>query len=129
MRYYTVPVSVDRTGTAFAVTGAPGVVAGPLPAKAPRAPYGVSVPDGHLSSAAEEFLTASLTGAGEADRYLTPGKNLPPLSPTPYTTITVQQMSAIEETAAAGQGRPTARKSVSSRAWKPRTPSLNVESR
>ncbi|WP_406410491.1 conjugal transfer protein [Streptomyces sp. NBC_01614] len=103
LRYYAVPVAADRGGASFAVTGAPGVVAGPGRAEAAQSPYGVSVPDGDLSSAAEEFLTAYLTGAGEVDRYLAPGVMLSPVSPAAYTAITVQQLSAVEEAAAAEQ--------------------------
>ncbi|WP_328876810.1 conjugal transfer protein [Streptomyces sp. NBC_00299] len=103
LRYYAVPVSADRGGASFAVTGAPSVVAGPGRAEVPKSPYGVNVPDGDLSSAAEEFLTAYLAGAGEVDRYLAPGVSLSPVSPAPYTAITVQQLSAVEEAAAAEQ--------------------------
>ncbi|MGV9652473.1 conjugal transfer protein [Streptomyces sp. NPDC003554] len=76
VRYYTVPVAADAAGSSFAVTGAPGVVAGPARAEAPKSAYGVTVPDGGLSSAAGEFLAAYLTGAGEVDRYLAPGASL-----------------------------------------------------
>jgi hypothetical protein len=105
VRYYAVPVTADRAGTTFAVTGAPGVVAGPDRAEVPKSPYGVSVPQGDLSAAVGEFLTAYLTGAGEVDRYLAPGASLLPVSPAPYTAITVQQVSAVEE-AAAGEQMP-----------------------
>ncbi|MEH0424695.1 conjugal transfer protein [Streptomyces sp. B21-083] len=102
LRYYAVPVSADRAGASFTVTGSPSVVAGPAPAEAPTSPYGVSVPQGDLSSAVGEFLTAYLAGAGEVDRYLSPGVRLTAVSPAPYTAVTVQQVSAAEE-AAAGQ--------------------------
>ncbi|MFC8094675.1 conjugal transfer protein [Streptomyces sp. NPDC057301] len=103
LRYYAVSVAADRHGASFAVTGAPSAVAGPGRAEVPKSPYGVTVPDGDLSSAAEEFLTAYLTGDGEVDRYLAPGVSLSPVSPAPYTAITVQQVSAVEEAAAAEQ--------------------------
>ncbi|MGW0095972.1 hypothetical protein ACWDWS_44560 [Streptomyces sp. NPDC003328] len=51
VRYYTVPVAADAAGSSFAVTGAPGVVAGPARAEAPKSAYRVTVPDGGLSSA------------------------------------------------------------------------------
>jgi hypothetical protein len=64
----------------------------------------VSVPsDGALSSTIGEFLGAYLTGTGEVDRYLAPGVELAPVSPAPYTAVTVGDVSAIEEAAAAGQ--------------------------
>ena len=103
VRYYAVPVTADRTGTSFTVTGAPGVVAGPARAEVPKPAYGVTVPDGDLPSAVGEFLSAYLTGAGEVDRYLAPGVQLSAVSPAPYQAVTVQQVSAIEAAAAAGQ--------------------------
>ncbi|MGW1527925.1 conjugal transfer protein [Streptomyces sp. NPDC002159] len=103
VRYYTVPVMADASGSSFAVTGAPGVVAGPARAGVPKLAYGVSVPEGGLSSAVGEFLAAYLTGAGEVDRYLAPGVALTAASPAPYAAVTVQQLSAIEEAAAADQ--------------------------
>ncbi|MFC8428049.1 conjugal transfer protein [Streptomyces sp. NPDC057253] len=101
VRYYAVPVAADRAGTSFTVTGAPAVVAGPTRAEVPKTSYGVRVPQGELSAAVGEFLAAYLTGAAEVDRYLAPGLSLPPLSPAPYTALTVQQVWAVEEAAAA----------------------------
>jgi hypothetical protein len=98
VRYYAVLVAADPAGGSFAVTGAPGVVAGPARAEVPASPYGVSVPDGDLSSAVGEFFGAYLTGAGEVDRYLAPGVKLSPVSPAPYTTVTVQAVSAPDGT-------------------------------
>ncbi|MFJ9544392.1 conjugal transfer protein [Streptomyces sp. NPDC101225] len=101
VRYYTVPVAADRAGNSFTVTGAPGAVAGPVRAAETPSPYDVIVPDGDLSAAVGEFLAAYLTGAGEVDRYLAPGVKLTAISPPPYQTVTVQQISAAEEAAAA----------------------------
>jgi hypothetical protein len=101
VRYYAVPVAADASGTSFTVTGAPGVVAGPGRAEVPKSPYGVTVPEGDLSSAVGEFLGAYLTGAGEIDRYLAPGVKLTAVSPAPYTAVSVEQVSAVEEAAAA----------------------------
>ncbi|MGV9934090.1 conjugal transfer protein [Streptomyces olivaceoviridis] len=103
VRYYAVRVVSDGAGASFAVTGAPGVVAGPVRASVPKSPYGVTVPEGDLSSAVGEFLAAYLTGAGEVDRYLAPGVALAPVSPAPYSAVSVEQVSAVEETAAAEQ--------------------------
>ncbi|MDX3370938.1 conjugal transfer protein [Streptomyces sp. ME02-6987-2C] len=103
VRYFAVPVAADTRGASFAVTGAPGVVAGPARAAAPKSPYTVSVPsDGALTATVGEFLGAYLTGTGEADRYLAPGVELTPVSPAPYTSVAVGEVSAIEEAAAAG---------------------------
>lgn len=103
VRYYAVPVAFDSTGSSFTVTGVPGVVAGPARAEVPKSSYTVTVPEGDLSSAVGEFLTAYLTGAGEVDRYLAPGVNLTAVSPAPYTAVAVQQVSAVDEAAAAEQ--------------------------
>ncbi|MEU6260458.1 conjugal transfer protein [Streptomyces sp. NPDC047043] len=103
VRYYAVPVACDSTGSSFTVTGAPGVVAGPARASVAKSSYAVTVPDGDLASAVGEFLTAYLTSAGEVDRYLAPGVRLTAVAPAPYTAIAVQQVSAIEEAAAAEQ--------------------------
>ncbi|MGW5548566.1 conjugal transfer protein, partial [Streptomyces sp. NPDC003998] len=102
LRYYTVPVVADRAGASFTVTAAPAVVAGPARAEAAKSPYRVTVPNGDLSLAVGEFLTAYLTGAGEVSRYLAPGLALAPISPTPYTAVLVQQVSAADQAAAAG---------------------------
>ncbi|MET8571955.1 conjugal transfer protein [Streptomyces sp. NPDC004783] len=104
VRYFAVPVAGDRAGMSFAVTGAPGVVAGPAPAAVPASPYTVSVPsDGSLSSTVGEFLGAYLTGTGEVDRYLASGVKLTPVSPAPYRAVVVREVLAVEEAAAAGQ--------------------------
>ncbi|MFD5445719.1 conjugal transfer protein [Streptomyces tendae] len=102
VRYFTVPVVADTRGASFAVTGAPGVVAGPARATAPKSPYTVNVPsDGALTATVGEFLGAYLTGTGEVDRYLAPGLKLTPVSPTPYREVAVREVSAVEEAAAA----------------------------
>jgi hypothetical protein len=101
VRYYAVPVAANRAGASFTVTGAPGVVAGPGRAEVPQSPYGVSVPEGDLSKAVGEFLAAYLTGAGEVGRYLAPGMTLEPVSPPAYSTLSIEQVSAVEEAAAA----------------------------
>ncbi|MEV6840790.1 conjugal transfer protein [Streptomyces sp. NPDC051133] len=101
VRYYAVPVASDSTGSSFTVTGAPGVVAGPARAEVPKSSYAVTVPEGDLSSAVGQFLGAYLTGAGEVDRYLAPGVHLTAVSPAPYSAVAVQEVSAVEEAAAA----------------------------
>ncbi|MFI1759728.1 conjugal transfer protein [Streptomyces sp. NPDC020571] len=104
VRYFALPVATDRTGASFAVAGAPGVVAGPARATVSASPYTVSVPsEASLSSTAGEFLGAYLTGTGGVDRYLAPGVKLTPVSPAPYRAVTVREVSAVEEAAAAGE--------------------------
>ncbi|MGX1487780.1 conjugal transfer protein [Streptomyces tendae] len=101
LRYYAVPVAADASGASFTVTGAPAMVAGPTRAMVAKSPYGVKVPQGDLSAAVGEFLAAYLTGVGEVDRYLAPGVRMEALSPAPYTAITVEEVWAVEEAAAA----------------------------
>jgi hypothetical protein len=101
VRYYSVPLAADGAGDSFAVTGQPSVVAGPARAEAARTPYRVSVPESDLSAAVGEFLAAYLTGAGEIGRYLAPGVTLTPLSPALYSALSVEEVSAVEDTAAA----------------------------
>jgi hypothetical protein len=102
LRYFAVPVVADSGGASFTVSGAPGVVAGPARAEEVPSPYTVAVPtDGDLSVAAGEFLAAYLTGAGGVDRYLSPGAQLSSVSPAPYETLTVQQLLAADQEAAA----------------------------
>ncbi|MFF3617267.1 conjugal transfer protein [Streptomyces sp. NPDC002580] len=99
VRYFAVPVAVDRAGTGFTVMAEPGVVAGPVLIDAASSPYRVSVPEGDLSAAVGEFLAAYLTGSGEVGRYLAPGVELLAVSPAPYTAVVVQGVSAVEEAA------------------------------
>ncbi|KRD17939.1 conjugal transfer protein [Streptomyces sp. Root264] len=104
LRYFVVPVRADASGASFTVTGAPGAVAGPARAAVAPSRYRVSVPaGGDLSSALGEFFGAYLTGAAEVDRYLAPGMKLSPLSPASFTAVTVQQVAAVEQAAAAEQ--------------------------
>jgi hypothetical protein len=101
VRYFVVPVVTNKGGGSFTVSGAPGVVAGPAPAEAADSPYTVTVPSSSdLASAVDQFLAAYLTGSGEVDRYLAPGVELSPVSPVPYSTVTVEQLLAVEEAAA-----------------------------
>ncbi|MGW8729259.1 conjugal transfer protein [Streptomyces sp. NPDC055808] len=102
VRYFAVPVVAGADGGSFAVTGAPGQVAGPTTAKAPEPAYGVSLPaKGVLTATVAEFLRAYLTGLGQVDRYLAPGVRLAALSGTSYTDLQVEQANAVEESAAA----------------------------
>ncbi|MCX5251937.1 conjugal transfer protein [Streptomyces sp. NBC_00201] len=103
VRFYAVPVVCDSAGSSFTVTGAPGVVASPARAEVAKSSYAVPVPEGDLSSALGQFLAAYLTGAGEVDRYLAPGVKLTAVSPAPYAAVAVQEVSAVEEAAAAEQ--------------------------
>ncbi|MEU5436445.1 conjugal transfer protein [Streptomyces sp. NPDC020719] len=102
VRYFAVPVVAGADGGSFAVTGAPGQVAGPAAAKVAESAYGVNLPTkGALASTVAEFLQAYLTGLAPVDRYLAPGMTLTALAGTSYTDLQVDQASAVEEVAAA----------------------------
>ncbi|MGW1728536.1 conjugal transfer protein [Streptomyces sp. NPDC002306] len=101
-RYFVVPVTATVSGDSVTVTGAPGMVAGPMRADAAASSFSVAVPsDGDLHSAVVEFLSAYLTGAGEVDRYVAPGVQMAPVSPAPYASVTVQEAWGSEEAVAA----------------------------
>ncbi|SEO89623.1 Conjugative transposon protein TcpC [Actinacidiphila rubida] len=98
LRYFQ--VAVRATGAA----GQGGYVAVALPAEvsepghggAPSLDYGPSVPAQAADLAVQTlqaFLGAYLTGAGELDRYLSPGTQLAPVTPAPYTAVTVAQVA------------------------------------
>lgn len=102
VRYFAVPVASDTSGASFAVTGAPGQVAGPAPVRASQSPYGVALPPkGTLALTVAEFLRAYLTGVGEVERYLAPGVRLAALSGTSYSDLQVEQAAAMDEAASA----------------------------
>ncbi|MCT9093510.1 conjugal transfer protein [Streptomyces sp. ASQP_92] len=102
VRYFAVPIVAGADGGSFAVTGAPGQVAGPTTAKTPESAYGVSLPTkGVLAATVADFLRAYLTGLGQVDRYLAPGVQLAALSGTSYTDLQVDEAAAVEEAASA----------------------------
>ncbi|MBW8707619.1 hypothetical protein MBT84_49080 [Streptomyces sp. MBT84] len=102
VRYYVVPVAVDDDVGSFVVTGAPAMVAGPDRVQVPASPYAVSVPSGgDLAVGIGEFFAAYLAGAGEVGRYLAPGVRLSAVTSAPYTAVTVQQLLAVQDAAAA----------------------------
>lgn len=121
VRYYAVPVAADHAGASFTVTGAPGVVAGPARAEAPTPPYGVTVPEGDLSSAVGEFLAAYLTGAGEVSRYLAPGVKCRPSPPPRTRPSRCSRYTQSRRRRPPSRCRPTAPRSASSSRWKPGT--------
>ncbi len=68
----------------------------------PASPYSVSVPsESDLAVGIGEFFAAYLAGAGEVGRYLAPGVRLSAVTPAPYTAVTVQQLLAVQDAAAA----------------------------
>ncbi|MFD4630316.1 conjugal transfer protein [Streptomyces sp. NPDC058284] len=108
VRYFAVSALVSASGTSFAVTAAPAVVAAPTPHAVPASRYRVRVPKGPLWQTAEEFLSAYLAGRGEVGRYLAPGVQMSAVSPVAAKDVEVQDVAAREPAAgAAGPGEGT----------------------
>ncbi|MGW2081309.1 conjugal transfer protein [Streptomyces sp. NPDC001939] len=101
VRYFAVPVTASTSGAAVAVTGTPALVAAPAVAKVAPSAYRVEVPAGPLTDTIRDFLTAYLAGSGEVDRYLAPRVSLAAVTPAVADQVTVEAVSAREETAAA----------------------------
>jgi hypothetical protein len=93
-RYFQVTVQVD--GDAVGVVGMPTPVAGPAaPEDAARFGYGASVPSSSAAAATvSSFLAAYLTGNGELSRYTTPGVEFRPITPAPFSAVTVDDVTA-----------------------------------
>lgn len=96
LRYFQ--VAVKALGSSGYVAAAlPSEVAAPAASgDQPELGYGAPVPaDTHDAAvgAVGEFLAAYLTGSGELDRYLSPGTDLSPVSPAPYTKVTLTQLA------------------------------------
>lgn len=100
-RFFQVPVRIDA-GTVSALS-LPAPVSPPSVAPASttayREPLGSASPQGQTVA---QFLAAYLTGAGDVDRYLTPGVTLAALSPAPYTSVRLDDLSADTSTEQAG---------------------------
>jgi hypothetical protein len=103
VRYFAVPVTASKSGSAVAVTGTPALVAAPAAAKAAASAYRVDVPDGPLSDTIGDFLTAYLAGSGEVDRYLAPRTSLTAVAPAVADRVDVDVVTAREKAAAAEQ--------------------------
>jgi hypothetical protein len=107
VHFFSVPVIVvggaSASGSALAdsavsyiAAALPAEVAGPAQATAPSLGYTDSqqVATGPLADTVHAFAAAYLTGTGELGRYLSPGTQLQPISPPPYTGIDVTSITA-----------------------------------
>jgi hypothetical protein len=92
-RYFQVPVTYQE-GRLLAQT-LPAPVPGPQPAEPVELgyPYRAAVDDAP-ALAAQGFLAALLTGAGDVTRFLSPGTSVTPIDPPPYTTVEVHEILA-----------------------------------
>lgn len=94
-RYFQVAVLVDREESRAVAVTLPAAVGAPTTAQAPRLPYR------HSIGLAEEvpttitaFLEALLTGAGEIERYVTPGAVVDSLATPAYLGISLREVLA-----------------------------------
>lgn len=73
----------------------PAQVAAPPAAVPAQMNYRYSLALDHpLAESSSSFLSALLTGTGDAARYTTPGTTIEPIDPAPYTAITVSSIQA-----------------------------------
>lgn len=90
----------DENGALVAV-GEPALVPAPAePADEPRpAGGGLGVPSGDdeaMANTVEGFLSALVAGDGDVSRYVAPGVEMAPVTPAPFTQISLQRWSVTE---------------------------------
>jgi len=119
VHYYRVPIRVlggPEAGGEGEPGGPTGYVATGLPAEvgppAGLEPVQVDYPrhrsadsSDPVADAVSRFLAAYLLGDGELTRYVSPGSALGPVSPSPYTKLTVRDLFTDESTAGGGGDR------------------------
>lgn len=102
-RHYQVPVQVSA-GT-VAAAAMPALVALPPIAGPPSLSYRTRLDSGSDEvTAAGQFLSAYLTGQAEVARYVSPGVQIEPVSPAPFTAVKVGDVYAAGVTPAATDG-------------------------
>lgn len=91
-RYFTVPVLYDDG--ALIAEALPAPVAAPASAEAGRLAYRYNLFAQHpASTATAEFLAALLTGTGDVTRYVTPGTQIPAITPAPYAEVLIRDLN------------------------------------
>ncbi|MFC9033683.1 conjugal transfer protein [Streptomyces arboris] len=91
LRYFQVPVKAGKGG-AWSAVALPAEVGAPVQTQAEVLAYGPSAPANGSDAAVQTlagFFSAFLAGAGDLDRYLSPGTSLAPVSPPPYGRVEV----------------------------------------
>lgn len=105
-RYFQVPVLVDRTETEWsgphlAVTALalPAPIAGPAAAaEPPNLDYPETIsPTSAAGQSVAGFLSAMVAGDGEITRYLRPGTAISPVTPAPYSAVSVTDINGSHE--------------------------------
>jgi hypothetical protein len=95
LRYFQVPVKEVGRGVLVAAA-LPAEVSAPPVGEAAQLAYGPAheaARSAALVQTLEAVFGAYLTGSGELDRYLSPGTVISPVSPAPYTAVTVQRLA------------------------------------
>lgn len=97
-QFFQVPVAVATTDQGLGVQ----VLALPSPMPAPVTAEGVTTEyrqriatTTSVGDSINGFLNALVAGAGDLNRYMTPGTALSPISPAAYTEVEVQEINAV----------------------------------
>lgn len=94
-RYFQVAVLVDREETRAVAVTLPAAVGAPTTAQAPRLPYRHSIAlTDEIPTTITAFLEALLTGAGEIERYVTPGAVVDRLATPAYLGVSLREVLA-----------------------------------
>ncbi len=88
-------VGVVATDNGLAAVGLPGRIPAPAAAAVPATLDGAPVEDESLRHAVEAFLAAYLLGAGDLGHLVASGSGIVPVTPAPYRTITVGQVTSV----------------------------------
>lgn len=96
---YAVPVqeitAAAQAPGAYAIVALPAEVACSIHGEPPNAQYNTTVSSttGPVADTTTAFLKALLTGAADLDRYITPGVQILPITPAPYSSIKIQSIA------------------------------------
>jgi len=97
LRYFQVLLVSDTDGE-LSATALPTEVNAPARQGAANGWYGVDAfANRALRDSVRGFAAAYLAGAGDLERYLSPGASIMPLTPAPYTAVDVSAVSANRE--------------------------------
>lgn len=94
-RYWQVPIQSDEAGHR-AVSALPSLVPSPTSGEL-SVQQGSQVSDGAISQALESFMAAYLAGQGDVAPLTAPESSLTAVTPTPYTEVSVGEVSATQE--------------------------------
>lgn len=99
-RYFQVTVS-HPADEEFAAMALPSPVSGPSASKSPQTDYSLRMASSDpIWPTTQQFLGALLAGAGDINRYLTPGKRIAAVQPAPYSTVTLSDLRGYDDGAA-----------------------------